>query len=152
MITEPIAGPCLNVIPLRVTWPRNSEHGIFSPHEVFTTIQQQQLDRMSFESTGLPQIITSCADWPTDKIFGSVFQYQNIDEDPEASFFGAQTHFGVIPMEFMPKHLWVLAKPLGHSIEVTLFGTTAIVAQEKAQVLTDEFCKHVAMGGIVREA
>lgn len=73
MITEPIAGPCLNVIPLRVRWSRNSEHGMFSPRELFTTIQQQQLDGMSFESTGLPQIITSCADWPADTTFGSVF-------------------------------------------------------------------------------
>lgn len=55
-------------------------------------------------------------------------------------------------MEFRPKQLWVLAKPLEHSIEVTLFGTTAIMAQEKAEVLADEFCKHVAMGEIVGKA
>jgi amino acid adenylation domain-containing protein len=150
IITEPVAGPCLNVIPLRVTWPRNSGHKLFSPHEVFATIQQQQLNGMPFESTGLSDI-TSCADWPANTTFGSVFQYQNIDETPEVTFFGAQTHFGVIPMEFRPEQLWVLVKPLGHTIEVTLFGTTAIMTQENARFLRDEFCNYVAMGGMARE-
>lgn len=100
----------------------------------------------------LSQVITSCADWPANTTFGSVCQYQNIDETPEATFFGAQTHSGVIPMEFPPEQLWVLAKPLAHKIEVTLFGTTTVIAQEKAQLLADEFCKPVAMGGIAREA
>ncbi|KAJ5880677.1 nonribosomal peptide synthase [Penicillium subrubescens] len=81
--------------------------------------------------------------------FGSVFQYQNIDETPEVTFFGAQTHFGVIPMEFRPEQLWVLVKPLGHTIEVTLFGTTAIMTQENARFLGDEFCNYVAMGGMI---
>lgn len=53
LITEPVAGPCLNVVPLRVTWPRNRGRKLFSSDEVFPTIQQQQLDGMPFESAGL---------------------------------------------------------------------------------------------------
>ena len=151
VITEPVAGPCLNVIPLRVTWPRNNEHTLFSPHEVFATIQQQQLDGMPFESTGLSQIIKSCRNWPANTAYGSVFQYQNIDETPRARFSGTAVHLDVIPMEFRPEQLWVLVKPLGQEIDVFLYCTTAIMAQQKAQFLGDQFCKYVGMGGKLRE-
>ncbi|KAH6708906.1 hypothetical protein BKA61DRAFT_696822 [Leptodontidium sp. MPI-SDFR-AT-0119] len=93
IIAEPVAGPCLNVVPLRVTWPGSNKHAndaSFSPHKVFTAIQQQQLDGMPFESTGLSHITSSCTNWPADTRYGSVFQYQNIDETPGATFAGAE--------------------------------------------------------------
>ncbi|KAL5358103.1 hypothetical protein BJX96DRAFT_173136 [Aspergillus floccosus] len=150
VISEPVAGPCLNVVPLRVTWPPRKAGTLYSPHEVFAPIQQQQLDGLPFESTGLSQIITS-TDWPADAAFGSIFQYQNIDETPSASLNGAPVQLDVIPMEFRPKQLWVLVKPLAQGIDVFLYGTTGIMAQEQAQILGDRFCKYVEMGGILQD-
>ncbi|KAI9372443.1 hypothetical protein BJX61DRAFT_507128 [Aspergillus egyptiacus] len=151
VISEPVAGPCLNVIPVRVTWPPRELHTVYSPHEVFATIQQQQLDGLPFESTGLSQIIASCTDWPADTAFGSIFQYQNIDETPSASLNGAPVHLDAIPMDFRPKQLWVLVKPLAQGLNVSLFGTTGIMAQEHAQTLGDQFCKYVEMGGMLQD-
>ncbi|GFF55149.1 nonribosomal peptide synthetase 8 [Aspergillus udagawae] len=151
VITDPVAGPCVNVVPVRVQWPPSNGRKLYSPHEVLATIQQQQLDGLPFESTGLSQIIKSCTNWPADAAFGSVFQYQNIDETPSASLNGAPVQLDVIPMNFWPKQLWVLVKPLAQEIEVILFGTTAIMAQEHAQILGDRFCKYVEMGGKLQE-
>ncbi|KAI8633600.1 hypothetical protein F5Y19DRAFT_414203 [Xylariaceae sp. FL1651] len=152
VITEPVAGPCLNVAPLRVVWPKNNNNASFSPHEVFTTIQQQQLDGMPFEATGLSQIVTSsCLNWPANVAYGSVFQYQNIDETTKATLSGNPVQMDVIPMEFRPEQLWVLVKPVGEEIEVLLFCTTAIIAEQKAQFLGDQFCKYVRMEGILRD-
>jgi hypothetical protein len=134
-----------------VQWPPSNGRKLYSPHEVLATIQQQQLDGLPFESTGLSQIIRSCTNWPADAVFGSVFQYQNIDETPSASLNGAPVQLDVIPMNFWPKQLWVLVKPLGQEIEVILFGTTAIMAQEHAQLHGDRFCKYVEMGGKLQE-
>ncbi|KAJ9303269.1 hypothetical protein DTO271G3_643 [Paecilomyces variotii] len=145
--TESIVGPCLNVVPLRATWA--PDHHLCSPHKVFDAIQQQQLEGMPFESTSLSDIISSCTDWPKNTKYGSVFQYQNIDETPEATVFGASAHFDVIPMEFRPEQLWVLVKPIGEEAEVILFGTTAIMAEEQAQILADQFVKYVTLGGIL---
>ena len=145
VITEPVAGPCLNVVPLRVTWPRRNGETLFSPHEIFTAVQQQQIDGMPFESTGLSQIIPSCTDWPADTAYGSVFQYQNIDEAPVATVSGAPVRLDVIPTEFWPEQPWVLVKPLGRELDVSLFCTTAIMAREKARFLADQFCKYVRM-------
>ncbi|GAP90069.2 putative nonribosomal peptide synthase [Rosellinia necatrix] len=145
---ESIAGPCLNVVPLRVAWPtKNKGHVPFPPYEVFASVQQQHLDGIPFESIGLSQIVSSCTDWPVGTTYGSIFQFQNIDEDQVATISGAPVHLNVIPTDFYPEQLWMLVKPLGRMLEVRLFGTTAIMAQERAQELVDMFCNFVAMEG-----
>lgn len=153
VIAEPIAGSCVNVVPLRVTWPRPSpnQRASFSPHEVFATIQQQQLDGMPFESTGMSYITTSsCTDWPADTACDSVFQYQNIDEAPEDTVAGKKVSLDVIPMEYRPEQILVLVKqPNGGSIEVLLFGTEGFMKREDAEVLGERFCTLVGKGGVV---
>jgi len=146
VITEPVAGPCLNVIPLRVSWATGEGEAAYSPLEVVDAVQQQQLDGMPFESTRLAQI-KKCIDWPASATYGSVFLFQNVDEDINATVAGTRVELDIIPMEFRPEQLWFTVIPRGRDLDITLFGTTAIMPRQRAELLADQFIRYTETRG-----
>lgn len=95
---------------------------------------------MPMETMRLSDIVDSCTDWPTDTEFGSVFQYQNIDEATRVTLAGNDTTLDTMPLGFCPRQLWLLVKPGSEEVDVQLFGTMATMERKAAQTLFDTFC------------
>ncbi|KAI1814968.1 hypothetical protein GGS20DRAFT_374477 [Poronia punctata] len=146
VIPEPVAGPCLNIIPLRVSWATGDEKATYSPLKVVDAVQQQQVDGMAFESTRLAQI-KGCMDWPASATWGSVFLFQNVGEDNNATVSGTKVELDIIPMEFRPEQLWLTVIPRGQDLDVALFGTTAIMPRERAELVVNQFIRYAQTGG-----
>ncbi|CAO2650499.1 Nn.00g017910.m01.CDS01 [Neocucurbitaria sp. VM-36] len=74
--TENIVGPCLNLIPVRVTnVPKTPNHAIFH------ALHQQFIDSMPYETVGLRDIVANCTSWPRNTTFGSIVYFQNVEKD-----------------------------------------------------------------------
>lgn len=67
-------GPCVNLLPVRVQFPRNS-----TAKAVFHQIQDQQVANMSHEVIGFRDIIRHCTSWPNWTYFTSTVQHQNLE-------------------------------------------------------------------------
>ncbi|KAI4194390.1 MAG: hypothetical protein LQ350_007785 [Teloschistes chrysophthalmus] len=176
-MAEVVAGPCLNVVPVRAVWDHGGSssdnetdhHGhnkqkkqhnicnkmektttppfpsLFPPEEILASVQQQQVDGLAYESVGATMM---------NAPYGSVFQYQNIDEGFSVPVFGERVEIGVMAMAFRPRQLWMLVKPkgMGHGgsgggaeegVEVLLFGTSGIMDEAEARGLGERFCEIV---------
>ncbi|KPM37793.1 Nonribosomal peptide synthetase 1 [Neonectria ditissima] len=72
---ESIVGPCLNVVPVRVTHQPS-----WTVLHLLQHIQNQQVDNMPFESLGFKEIIDKCTDWSEDGAngFSTVVQHQSM--------------------------------------------------------------------------
>ena len=73
---ESIVGPCLNIIPVRITLEPK-----WTGLDLLRRIQHQQVAGMPFESLGFREIVQHCTDWPEWTYFSSIVQHQNIVQD-----------------------------------------------------------------------
>ena len=99
---------------------------------------------MPMETTRLSDIVDSCTNWPTDTEFGSVFQYQNIDEATCVTLASNISSLDTMRLGFCPRQLWLLVKPGSEEVDVQLFGTMATMELKAAQTLFETFCARVA--------
>ncbi|KAK9778105.1 putative Carrier domain-containing protein [Seiridium cardinale] len=78
------AGPCLNIIPVRVR--HDSEHPL---KNALKLVHQQHIDSLVYDTIGFDHIVKYCTDWPDNiKHFGCVTHYQDLG-DAEADVAGA---------------------------------------------------------------
>ncbi|RHZ60208.1 nonribosomal peptide synthase Pes1 [Aspergillus thermomutatus] len=71
---ENTVGPCLNVIPIRVSF-REGWTGV----DLFRYLQDQQIANMPFEALGFREIIRRCTDWPSSTYFTTSVFHQNVE-------------------------------------------------------------------------
>jgi amino acid adenylation domain-containing protein len=100
---ERIIGPCLNLVPVRV---RLSD---FDPaplcptadkSQVIESLQSQFIDSIPHETIGLSEIAKNCTDWPKDiSEFGSVFYFQNIEQQTAVLVGGQDIAFAPLPLD-----------------------------------------------------
>ncbi|KAL9133158.1 MAG: hypothetical protein Q9175_005664 [Cornicularia normoerica] len=73
---ESIVGPCLNIIPVRITLDPT-----WTALDLLRRIQTQQVASMPFESLGFREIVQHCTDWPEWTYFPTMVQHQNLAQD-----------------------------------------------------------------------
>ena len=73
---ESIVGPCLNIIPVRITLDPN-----WTALDLLRRIQNQQVASMPYESLGFREIVQHCTDWPEWTYFPTMVQHQNLAQD-----------------------------------------------------------------------
>lgn len=73
---ESIVGPCLNIIPVRITLAPK-----ITALELLRKVQSQQVAGMPYESLGFREIVQSCTDWPEWTYFSTIVQHQNLAHD-----------------------------------------------------------------------
>lgn len=73
---ESIVGPCLNIIPVRITLDPT-----WTALDLLRRIQNQQVASMPFESLGFREIVQHCTDWPEWTYFPTMVQHQNLAQD-----------------------------------------------------------------------
>ena len=72
---ENIVGPCMNMIPVRVTFDKQ-----LTALDLLRRVQNQQVASMPYESLGFREIVKNCTSWPNWTYFTSCVQHQNIDQ------------------------------------------------------------------------
>ncbi|KAL4905874.1 hypothetical protein BDW74DRAFT_177571 [Aspergillus multicolor] len=71
---EGIVGPCLNFIPIRVTFKER-----WTGLDLFRFLQDQQVANMTYESLGCREIVRRCTEWPESTFFTTAVLHQNVD-------------------------------------------------------------------------
>lgn len=152
--TETVAGPCVNVVPIRATWSSHESatpllEPSFPPKEIYQALHLHQLEATSHEFTSLPDLIgSSCMNWPAETEYGSIFQYQNIDEVPQVTLGDRVSQLDLVDLEREFEQQWMLVKPRLEEggvtmLEVTLAGPADVMGVDTAEWLVDEFCRRV---------
>ncbi|KAL4861216.1 hypothetical protein BDV12DRAFT_71464 [Aspergillus spectabilis] len=83
------AGPCLNMIPVRVTFD-NKWTGL----DLIRNIQDQLVATMPYESLGFREIIQRCTNWPSSTYFSTAVLHQNVDYEGHMDLDNAQYRVG----------------------------------------------------------
>ncbi|KAJ5433827.1 AMP-dependent synthetase/ligase [Penicillium cf. griseofulvum] len=100
---ERIIGPCLNLVPVRL---RLSNFDPATPFptadksQIIESLQSQFIDSIPHETIGLSEIARQCTDWPQDiSEFGSVFYFQNIEQQTSVLVGGQDVAFVPLPLD-----------------------------------------------------
>ncbi|KAJ5794578.1 nonribosomal peptide synthase [Penicillium paradoxum] len=108
-----LAGPCLNIVPVRVQFPHTSD---WNGMDLLSHIQNQHLSMIPHENYGFRRIIETCTSWPRWERFSSVIQHQNLDDEIEQFSFG---NANCSVEWFTPPHdladLWIWSFPIGYN-------------------------------------
>lgn len=117
---ESIIGPCVNLIPVRVTFKDG-----WSIMDLLKHIQDQQVANMPYESLGFREIIKHCTDWPDWMNFSTVCQHQNIQSQTGMELAGNEYTLGTIGSQEDLADITILSTPKGDdSIEICLVFTS----------------------------
>ncbi|RDL40219.1 uncharacterized protein BP5553_00198 [Venustampulla echinocandica] len=135
---ESIIGPCVNLIPVRVSFKDG-----WKIMDLLKHIQDQQVANMPYESLGFREIIKHCTDWPDWMNFSTVCQHQNIEKQTGMELAGNEYTLGAIGSQEDLADLTVLSTPQGDdSIEISLvFTSNTGVTLALANQLFESLCE-----------
>ncbi|UKZ48294.1 NRPS [Trichoderma virens] len=133
---ESIVGACLNIIPIRVTFPL-----LQTTSQLLQSIQQQFVHLGEADSLGFRDIIDHCTEWPVGSDFDVVIQHQNIEEHPEITFSqgSSRVQFYTNP-DIVPSSLFIISYPKGRQLEIQLFANTDILTEKAARTMVHNLC------------
>ncbi|OCL12422.1 acetyl-CoA synthetase-like protein [Glonium stellatum] len=138
-----VVGPCINFAPVRMIVDEQ-----VNLMTLLRTLQDQLINSIQHETVSLTDIVNQCTDWPWNTKFGSIAQYQNIEDEPFFSIAGGNVQFasihdsGEADAPGPPK---LLAIPVGSQCRLELSVPKNICAIGKAQELLDLVCKYFKM-------
>ena len=113
---ENIAGPCINLIPVRVKVdPR------WTAMDLLRKVQSQQVASMPFESLGFREIVQRCTEWPEWTYFSSTVQHQNIAQDSTFKLDRNKYKVGFLGVQDTLSDLSIVSTPKeGDLVEIAL--------------------------------
>lgn len=113
---ENIAGPCINLIPVRVKLdPR------WTAMDLLRKVQSQQVASMPFESLGFREIVQRCTEWPEWTYFSSTVQHQNIAQDTTFKLDRNKYKVGFLGVQDTLSDLSIVSTPKeGDLVEIAL--------------------------------
>lgn len=114
-----VIGPCLNVVPIRLHLQEGDQF-----LSVLSSIHDQRLNGLAYETSQFNDIAEHCTDWPNDtKDFGLVIQFQNIDENPTTEIAGMSSTLCVYHRHHEAPAsdcVGIMAKPVGNTWELEI--------------------------------
>ena len=114
---ESIVGPCLNIIPVRITLDPT-----WTALDLLRRIQNQQVASMPFESLGFREIVQHCTDWPEWTYFPTMVQHQNIAQDSTLSLDRTKYKLGCLGAQDTLADITVVSTPKGDDIVEVCMG------------------------------
>ncbi|KAK3291647.1 non-ribosomal peptide synthetase [Chaetomium fimeti] len=137
---EDIAGPCINIIPVRV-----GVNAMDSIHDLLALVQEQQMAAMPHEGLGFRRLVKNCTDWPDWTRFSSVVQHQQLGRDgTEGQEFkladNLKCEMGVLGPAYDSSDLWVQTTPHKDSFKVEIGSCSSVVQPAVAEMLLDKLC------------
>lgn len=113
---ESIVGPCLNIIPVRITLAPK-----LTALELLRKVQSQSVAGMPYESLGFRDIIQSCTSWPEWTYFSTIVQHQNLATENELCLDRISYTFGAQGAQENLADLSLVSSPKGQGeIEISL--------------------------------
>ncbi|KAH7407957.1 nonribosomal peptide synthase [Cadophora sp. MPI-SDFR-AT-0126] len=135
---ESIVGPCVNLIPVRVTFQAG-----WTVMDLLRSIQDQQVAAMPYESLGFREIIKNCSPWPDWTNFSTVCQHQNIQRQTEVHLGDIRYTLGAVGSQEDFADLTIFSTPQNDDeIEISLIftknsGVTHTFAESMFEVLCE---------------
>ncbi len=114
---ESIVGPCLNIIPVRITLDPT-----WTALDLLRRIQNQQVASMPFESLGFREIVQHCTDWPEWTYFPTMVQHQNIAQDSTLNLDRTKYKLGCLSAQDTLADITVVSTPKGDDIVEVCMG------------------------------
>ncbi|OBS16940.1 hypothetical protein FPOA_12491 [Fusarium poae] len=140
---EAVVGPCLNVVPVRVTYQTS-----WTVLDLLRYIQHQQVDNMPYESLGFREIIRNCTNWNDDGAMGfsTMVQHQSMAQTDSLSIADNTYNVGVITSQEDTADFSVVTTPQdSNSTEVCfLYPKGGHVGMDFAEQLFDALCDAIA--------
>ncbi|KAI4170935.1 MAG: hypothetical protein LQ343_004593 [Gyalolechia ehrenbergii] len=131
---ESIVGPCLNIIPVRITLAPK-----LTALELLRKVQSQSVAGMPYESLGFRHIIQNCTSWPEWAYFSTVVQHQNLATESELCLDRISYKFGAQGTQENLADLSLVSYPKGNGeLEIALgFVDDGIMTQTFVQHALD---------------
>ncbi|RDL30479.1 uncharacterized protein BP5553_10357 [Venustampulla echinocandica] len=134
---EDIVGPCLNIVPVRVTL--QSDWKII---DLLKHVQSQQLLSTPFESMGYRDIFKKCTSWPKWTYFSSIVQHQNIGPNEPIKLDGTTYEPGFMGTDLDLVDVSIVSTPLEDgSMEISL-NYSHNIPSELAEELLEMLCEY----------
>ncbi|KAM0283687.1 hypothetical protein ACHAO9_009615 [Fusarium lateritium] len=137
-----IVGPCLNIIPVRVHFPKPA-----NKHQLLSQVQQQHIQTMAVENLGLGEIARNCTFWEPGTKFGSFVRFQNFtnNDDPTCDFDGKTCETGLFSLPNKPSSTAnVLVVPRGSALSITMTISSQELDEELAGYVVRYFSDVIA--------
>ncbi|CAG7949340.1 unnamed protein product [Penicillium salamii] len=132
-----IVGPCINIIPVRVNFPQQSDK-----HELLSQVQQQHIQTMPFENLELGEIARNCTSWDAGTKFGSFVRFQNFTGNNESTccFDGFVSETGLYSLPNRPSNTAnVLVVPHGLTLTITMTISNQVLDGNSADLVVGYF-------------
>ncbi|KAF2721526.1 acetyl-CoA synthetase-like protein [Polychaeton citri CBS 116435] len=133
-----IVGPCLNIIPVRVQFPLES-----NKLHLLDQVQQQHIQTMPVENLGLDEIAQNCTSWEAGTKFGSFVRFQNFTNNDESTctFDGHTSETVLYSLPNRPSRTAnVLVVPHGHKLTITMTVSNQVLDQDSSNYVAGYFC------------
>ncbi|PNY23799.1 Adenylation-domain containing protein [Tolypocladium capitatum] len=138
---QDIVGPCVNIIPVRVTLS-----ALQTPADLLLSVQEQFIAIGEADSLGFSDIVEHCTDWPPGSGFDSEIQHQNFHINPEFRFTeDMSTVQDFDNPYYMSPCLSVATRPKGNRLHVEVLSNTRIMTMGTANMVRD------SLGGIIEK-
>ncbi|VUC26260.1 unnamed protein product [Clonostachys rosea] len=129
-----IAGPCVNVIPLRVNLDNCPEFSDLS-----WAVQKQRIAGLAFEASQLGDIVTEPTAQVSMSNLGFILEFQNIEEHPEITVHGSSSKLEVFEQgaAYDLPSISIVARPVGLKWEVTFTASSRFYHRDSIQRLAN---------------
>ncbi|CAG9971726.1 unnamed protein product [Clonostachys byssicola] len=133
-----IAGPCVNVIPLRVNLENCAEF-----NEVAQAVQKQRIASLAFEASQLGDIVTEPSARVSMGSLGFVLQFQNIEEYPEITVHGSSSKLEVFETgaAYDLPSISITARPVGPKWKVAFTASSRFYCRDSILRLSNSLGK-----------
>ncbi|RLM00575.1 hypothetical protein CFD26_108480 [Aspergillus turcosus] len=135
---EEVMGPCVNLIPVRVTIPPH-----WTVQALLKHLQTQHAQTLPFETLDLETIVAHCTEWLPGTRSGSVVQHQNIDLDPDLHLAGVKCAMQAHLFHHVMRDLYIESAPdksNHNTFTIRLIASTRMLDQDHGDRLLERFC------------
>lgn len=130
---EQVIGPCVNIIPVRVTIDP-----AWTALDLLCHVQDQHSRTVPFETLDLQDIVANCTPWPQTTRLGSIAQCQNIDSDPNLSIDGLKctTTAAAFPTE-VTEDFYIVASPMSDRLVIDISVSSKMMSMKSAETIIE---------------
>ncbi|THC98393.1 hypothetical protein EYZ11_002112 [Aspergillus tanneri] len=133
---ERIVGPCLNIVPVRVSIDSTT-----TVADLLHQVQSQHITSMAHDSMGMREVVRRCSPWAPFTRFSSIVQHQNIEQLSAVSLDGRPYTVGDFCPAADEADLAIKTTPLDENqMQVLLLTSSQSVGESTASTLLDLLC------------
>ncbi|PYI34465.1 acetyl-CoA synthetase-like protein [Aspergillus indologenus CBS 114.80] len=148
---DTLIGPCLNIIPVRVSFPPASAPDTpDATHAILTAVQTQHAQSLEYSTCQWQEIVTQCTDWSKNgnsSPVSSIVLHENFDAKPEVDLGGGRRWKMRSPILSNPpdQTIFLTTWPERDVLSVMFSVSSRWVRREDAERLVERFCGNLAV-------